>query len=258
MWWGLTDGDRKTTGIDNRVLPASIVYDAELLTTLPAEMAVASGLNALAHCVDAMWGPRVDPIDQVFAVEGIRALAAGLPAVAQDPSGVPGVEETLYGAYLAAVAFASAGSGCTTRSATSSAECSTCRTRRPTRSCCPTSWRSTPRTPPPRSVASLTPSGGVGHRRTGDAPARGRSAFGSAGYRNARGGIAQAMDPVLRAVPAGNPPVAPENLIALLRAAWAGDPLLSSRIPVAGSSRQGTVEPVARERRPTGVLRWSA
>ncbi|MFD2686653.1 maleylacetate reductase [Streptomyces phyllanthi] len=109
--WGLTEQARKTTGVDVRVLPRSVVYDATLTVSLPVPMSVASGLNALAHCVDAMWGPRVDPIDQALAGEGIRALAAGLPAVVADPAGLPGREQTLYGTYLSAVAFSSAGSG---------------------------------------------------------------------------------------------------------------------------------------------------
>jgi alcohol dehydrogenase class IV len=87
------------------------VYDAALMLTLPVDLSVASGLNALAHCVDAMWGPRVDPIDQALAGEGIRSLHSGLPKVAADPGGIDGREHALYGSYLAAVAFASAGSG---------------------------------------------------------------------------------------------------------------------------------------------------
>jgi len=109
--WGLTDGATKTTGVDARVLPRSIVYDASLMLGLPVDMSVASGLNALAHCVDSMWAPRVDPIDAALAAEGIRALASGLPRVVDDPADLEGREESLYGAYLAAVAFASAGSG---------------------------------------------------------------------------------------------------------------------------------------------------
>ena len=109
--WGLTDGGTKTTGIDARVLPRAIVYDAALTVSLPVPMSVASGLNALAHCVDSMWAPRTDPIDQAIATEGIRALRRGLPAVVAEPTGLDGREQTLYGAYLSAVAFASAGSG---------------------------------------------------------------------------------------------------------------------------------------------------
>ncbi|MFI6874036.1 maleylacetate reductase [Streptomyces sp. NPDC050400] len=109
--WGITDGARKTTGVDARVLPRAIVYDATLSLTLPVGTSVASGLNALAHCVDSMWAPRTDPLDQALAAEGIRALAAGLPAVVDDPAGRAGRERMLYGAYLSALAFSSAGSG---------------------------------------------------------------------------------------------------------------------------------------------------
>lgn len=109
--WGLTESGRKTTGVDRRVLPRAVVYDASLMLGLPVATSVASGLNALAHCVDAMWGPRADPIDQALALEGIRALNAGLPRIVAGPREVGGREQTLYGAYLSAVAFASAGSG---------------------------------------------------------------------------------------------------------------------------------------------------
>jgi maleylacetate reductase len=109
--WGLTEGAHKTTGVDPRVLPTADVYDASLMLSLPVDVSVASGLNAMAHCVDSLWAPRVDPIDAALAEEGIRALAAGLPLVAEDPQGLVGREQALYGAYLAAVAFASAGSG---------------------------------------------------------------------------------------------------------------------------------------------------
>ncbi|MEB3022130.1 maleylacetate reductase [[Mycobacterium] crassicus] len=109
--WGLTEGDRKSTGVDPRVLPRAVIYDAELTRTLPVPVSVASGLNAIAHSVDAMWGPHSDPIDRALAQEGIRALRIGLPQVVSDPMGLSGREYTLYGAYLSAVAFSSAGSG---------------------------------------------------------------------------------------------------------------------------------------------------
>ncbi|MFF2315204.1 maleylacetate reductase [Arthrobacter sp. NPDC058097] len=109
--WGMTEASRKTTGVDEAVLPATVIYDAELSLGLPVELSMASGLNALAHCVDSMWGPRADPINAAFAAEGIRALNLALPAIRTDPRDVEGRERALYGAYMAAVAFASAGSG---------------------------------------------------------------------------------------------------------------------------------------------------
>jgi len=109
--WGITEDRLKRTGTDPRVLPRAIIYDATLTLSLPVDLSVASGLNALAHCIDAMWAPRADPISTAFAVEGMRALRAGLPMVRNDPAALPGREHALYGAYLSATAFASAGSG---------------------------------------------------------------------------------------------------------------------------------------------------
>src|SRR5574337_799550 len=109
--WGLTEASRKTTGVDDRVLPQAVIYDATLTLTLPLELSVVSGLNGMAHCVDSMWAPHSDPINRALATEGMKALAAGLTAIRRDPRDLPGREQTLYGCYLAAVAFASAGSG---------------------------------------------------------------------------------------------------------------------------------------------------
>src|SRR5699024_100687 len=108
---GLTEAGRKTTGVNDAVLPSAVIYDAELTMSLPVDLSVASGLNGMAHCIDSMWGPRANPINQALATEGIQALAAGLPAIVQDAHDLGGREQLLYGAYLSAVAFTSAGSG---------------------------------------------------------------------------------------------------------------------------------------------------
>jgi alcohol dehydrogenase class IV len=109
--WGMTEASVKTTGVDASVLPVAVVYDSALTMSLPVPLSVASGLNALAHCVDSLWAPRADPINRAISLEAARALAEGLPAVVADPTGVAGRDQCLYGAHLAAVGFASAGSG---------------------------------------------------------------------------------------------------------------------------------------------------
>lgn len=60
---------------------------------------------------DSLWAPRADPINRALGTEGLRGLVRGLRElrVSQDPVAASG--EVLYGAYLAARAFASAGSG---------------------------------------------------------------------------------------------------------------------------------------------------
>ncbi|WP_394362544.1 maleylacetate reductase [Amycolatopsis sp. SB7-3] len=109
--WGLTEEGRKRTGTDSRVLPRTVVYDPELTLTLPVDLSVASGLNAMAHCVEAFWAPRRNPVSSAVAEDGIRHLSAGLPAVAAVPGDLDARTELLLGAYLAGSAFAVAGSG---------------------------------------------------------------------------------------------------------------------------------------------------
>lgn len=109
--WGMTEGRRKTTGTDLRVLPRVVVYDPELTFTLPPAITGPSAMNALAHCVEAFYAPGANPITALVAEEGIRALASGVPVAVSRPHEPDGRSETLYGAYLAGAAFAVAGSG---------------------------------------------------------------------------------------------------------------------------------------------------
>jgi maleylacetate reductase len=101
--WGVTENGRKTTGVDPAVLPRVVVYDPALTATLPPDLAAASGFNALAHAVEAMWAPRRNPVSTAVAGEAVERLATGLRS--GDPA------ELLCGAWLGSSAFAVAGSG---------------------------------------------------------------------------------------------------------------------------------------------------
>ncbi|PZP19550.1 MAG: maleylacetate reductase, partial [Kocuria rhizophila] len=46
--WGLTENRTKTTGLDPKVLPVTVIYDAALSRSLPVGLSVASGLNGMA------------------------------------------------------------------------------------------------------------------------------------------------------------------------------------------------------------------
>ena len=107
--WGLSDGDTKRVGNDARVKPALVVYDPELTLTLPAHIAGPSGMNALAHAVEGLYGPGTNPFIGFIALESIRVLHRGLPVVVTDPNNIEGRSEVLYGAYLAGVVLATAG-----------------------------------------------------------------------------------------------------------------------------------------------------
>lgn len=106
--WGTTAGGRKRTGRDRAVLPDAVVYDPDLTRSLPARMAATSGLNAVAHCVEAFYGPGANPITGLPAAEGLRRLASALPRVV-DGGDPDAHRNALFGACLAGLAVAQAG-----------------------------------------------------------------------------------------------------------------------------------------------------
>ena len=83
--WGLTEGARKTTGRDPQVQPRTVVYDPVLTLSLPPSVAGPSGMNALAHCAEALYADGASPIPSLMAEQGIRILATGLPRVVAAP-----------------------------------------------------------------------------------------------------------------------------------------------------------------------------
>lgn len=107
--YGITADRHKRTGRDLRVLPKVVIYDPELTTSLPAATTGASGINALAHCVEALYAEENNPITSLIAEEGIRALARGIPAAVREPADLAARSDALYGAYLAGVALAVVG-----------------------------------------------------------------------------------------------------------------------------------------------------
>ena len=108
--FGLTEGERKITGRDAKVLPRTIIYDPDLTLGLPAAVSAASGLNAIAHCVEAFWADGRTPVTVGLASEAMRRFAKNLPAVVVNGADATARAECLVGAWLAGMVLA-AGTG---------------------------------------------------------------------------------------------------------------------------------------------------
>jgi maleylacetate reductase len=99
--WGQSDANGKTTGRDPRVQPATVVYDPLLTVSMPIALSAASGMNALAHAIEALYAPDSSPKSLVVAEEAIATLAQGLPRVVDGLDDVDARALTLRGAWLA-------------------------------------------------------------------------------------------------------------------------------------------------------------
>jgi alcohol dehydrogenase class IV len=106
---GETSEGVKTTQRSAKILPETVIYDVDLTLGLPAATSATSGLNAIAHAVEALYAQDRNPIVDLVAEEGVRALVAALPAIIRDPRDKAAREKALYGAWLCGTCLGAVG-----------------------------------------------------------------------------------------------------------------------------------------------------
>jgi maleylacetate reductase len=100
--WRIGVAANRITGEGVAALPATAIYDPELTLDLPARTTAASGMNAMAHAVESLYGPDTNPVVQTMAEDAIRRLGASLPRAVQNPRDLAARTDVMYGAWLAA------------------------------------------------------------------------------------------------------------------------------------------------------------
>jgi maleylacetate reductase len=106
---GQTEGGMKSTLRSLKVLPEVVIYDPDLTLGLPPTLSATSGLNAIAHAMEALYAPDANPVISLMAEEGIRALGAALPAILADPADRQARSGALYGAWLCGTCLGAVG-----------------------------------------------------------------------------------------------------------------------------------------------------
>ncbi|WP_354686566.1 maleylacetate reductase [Cupriavidus necator] len=115
--YGLTDGGLKRTGRDARVLPRTVLYDPDLTLGLPVPVSVTSGINAIAHAAEGLYGADRTPVSDWMCREGIAALGRALPVIATLPGEPDSAAvrtargDALYGAWLCGAVLGSVSVG---------------------------------------------------------------------------------------------------------------------------------------------------
>jgi maleylacetate reductase len=102
---GQTVDGRKTTQRDAAIRPEVVIYDVDLTMTLPVAMTMTSGLNAIAHAMEALYAPDRNPIVELMCRDALLAFKDGLPVLVRDPLNRDARARALYGAWLCSAAL---------------------------------------------------------------------------------------------------------------------------------------------------------
>ena len=95
----------KVTQTDAKITPKLVIYDPLLTLNLPPEVTASSGINALAHCIEALYSITRNPLSTSVALSGIDSIYTALPRCYVDGNDLEARTEMLIGAYLAGSAL---------------------------------------------------------------------------------------------------------------------------------------------------------
>ena len=98
---------RKVTVSNAKIIPRLVIYDPKLTIDLPPEMTASTGINALAHCIEALYSLKRNPLSTAVAIRGVRHISNALLRCYQDGTDLDARTEMLLGSHLAGLSLAS-------------------------------------------------------------------------------------------------------------------------------------------------------
>jgi maleylacetate reductase len=107
--WSYGEGGQARHGSNVAALPSTAIYDPDLTLGLPARISGQSGMNAMAHAVESLYGADRSPAVEMLAEAAVRQLGSSLPRVVAHPDDIDARTDALYGAWLAAAFRAQVG-----------------------------------------------------------------------------------------------------------------------------------------------------
>lgn len=88
-----------------KFLPSVVICDPELTVGMPRAITAGTGLDAFAHCVEALCSPHYHPMSHGIALEGMRLVKEYLPRAYADGSDIEARAHMMSAAAMGATAF---------------------------------------------------------------------------------------------------------------------------------------------------------
>ena len=100
---GITEGGRKYIVADPKLAPRVVLLDPEAAATAPKRLLAASGMNALAHCVEAVYSTETQPLTDAYCLRGIGLIARYLPRAVENSRDIEALSHVQVAACLSAM-----------------------------------------------------------------------------------------------------------------------------------------------------------
>src|ERR671913_454279 len=108
---GITEGGKKYIVADPKLAPRTVLLDPEAAATAPPRLLAASGMNALAHCVEAVYPTETQPLTDAYCLRGIGLIARYLPRAVENSRDLEALSHVQVAACLSGMGVYSAWTG---------------------------------------------------------------------------------------------------------------------------------------------------
>jgi len=102
---------RKFAIVDNKLVPAAIALDPNLMVGLPPRVTAATGMDALTHAIESNLSTLATPATRALSVTAARAILRDLPRACENGRDIDARQSLAVASCLAGLAFTRASVG---------------------------------------------------------------------------------------------------------------------------------------------------
>jgi len=108
---GISEGGKKYIVADPKLAPRTVLLDPEAAATAPGRLLAASGMNALAHCVEAVYSTETQPLTEAYCLRGVGLIVRYLPRAVENSRDLEALSYVQVAACLSGMGVYSAWTG---------------------------------------------------------------------------------------------------------------------------------------------------
>lgn len=95
--------------VNENMIADYVILDARMIKNLPRKIAAATGVDALAHCIECYTGNKANPFSDVYALEGLDLILNNIMAACSDPEAMEAKNRMQIAAYYGGLAITASG-----------------------------------------------------------------------------------------------------------------------------------------------------
>ena len=95
--------------VNNAMISDYVILDAVMIKNLPRKIAAATGIDALAHCIECFTSNKANPFSNTFAMEGLDLILNNIVPACDDPEAMDAKLAMQIGSFYGGVAITASG-----------------------------------------------------------------------------------------------------------------------------------------------------